>query len=601
MTLTAESTEQSSLKFLSLFEPASKQRSRESKDRLLRLNVAAIDTETTGLDTYSPRVRLTHVSYWTNKGRGRSYPVDHEELSRVKRIAESPDWTKLFFNAKFDMRMLAKRGIIVRGPIIDVRLQANLLLPEERAKKLKHLARKFLKEPFLEAIKMKQWLKENKGKTIGDAPDHIVQPYNLADSRMTLELFYFFMHGIDKYNLWAVIEREMLLMRKVVMPMEDHGAMLDLPEVDKMRVKVRTATASLKTKLLEMTGNPKFNPNSHDQVAKAVYNGTVMPTHFTKTGKPQVNVVALLDSPSEIGSLVVEYRKLSKAGSTYLKNFDRKILHVDFNPGGAKTGRFSSSGPNLQNIPRPKEDNLLGQMRRLFVARPGNTMFFCDYSQIEMRLAAHFSGETHMLEAINAGVDLHDTTCKVVFNLNPNSPDWEIMRYLAKTFNFSILYGAGANQVRETILKQTNGKIRFTQWEVSRRLDTWKEKHPAIMRMFDNVAVEIAKFGGVMNNYGRFIPADSSKSYVGVNYKIQGTAADFMKMKMMQVAMFLKQKETRLFLTIHDELVFDMPRHEAKLARDIVRLMEDHTTYSVPLTCGVAYGPNWFNKKKLTL
>ena len=569
---------------------------------MLREKVVAIDTETTGLDTYNPRVRLTHISYWSNKGKGRSFTVEnHEQVEVVKKIAASDDYTKLFFNAKFDMRMLAKRGIEVRGPIIDVRLQANLLLPEERAKKLKHLARKFLKEPFLEAIKMKQWLKENKGKTIGDAPNHIVQPYNLADSRMTLELFYYFMSGIDKYHLWSVLEREMLLMRKVVMPMEDHGALLDLSEVDKLKVEVRKAMASIKSRMTELTSNPKFNPNSGDQVAKAIFNGSVMPTRFTKKGKPKTDVVALLETPSELSGLVCEYRKLSKAGSTYLKHFDRSILRVDFNPGGAKTGRFSSSGPNLQNIPRPKEDSLLGQMRKVFIARPGHTIFFCDYSQIEMRLAAHFSGEDHMLQAINDGVDLHDVACRVVFNLKPDSPDWDFMRSITKNLNFAVLYGTGAETFRTTMLKNTNGKFRIKRWDAQRYLDQWKEKHPKVMKLFDNVAIEVAKSGGIMNGYGRFIPVDSSASYVGVNYKIQGTAADFMKMKMMLVAKVLRNHETKLFMTIHDELVFDMPRHEAKLGREIVQLMEDRTTYSVPLTCGVRYGPNWYNKKKLVL
>lgn len=547
-------------------------------------------------------MRLTHISYWTNGGRGQSFSVEKlDKVAKVRKILEDTEITKLFFNAKFDIRMLAKIGLIPRGPVIDVKLQANLLLPEERAKKLKLLARKFLKENFFEDLNMRKWLKENKGKTIGEAPAHIVEPYNLADSRMTLELFYYFLDGIDKHNLWAVVEREMLLIRNVVMPMEDHGVMLDLEEVDKLKIAVRKAVSDSKAKLLSLTNNPKFNPNSPAQVSKAVYNGSIMPSRFTEKGQPKVDVIALLETPSELGKLIVEHRKLSKAKSTYLDNFDRKILHVDFNSGGAKTGRFSSSGPNLQNIPRPKEDSLLGNMRRVFVARPGHTMFFCDYSQIEMRLAAHFSGETHMLEAINNGVDLHDVTCRVVFNLNSNSKDWELMRYLAKTLNFAVLYGTGAETFRTTVLNNTQGKIRIKQHEASRYLDDWKAKHPNVMKMFDDVAIEIAKTGGVANNYGRFIPASSSKSYVGVNYKIQGTAADFMKMKMLMVAKMLKDYETQMIMTIHDELIFDMPRHEAKVAKEIVYTMEDLTTYSVPITCGVSYGPNWANKKKVKL
>ena len=590
--------------FLSLFSYNTKVCSPISRERIVKNKIVAIDTETTGLDTHSPRVRLTHISYWTNKGNGSSFSVEnHEKVALVRKILEDEDITKLFFNAKFDIRMLSKIGLVVRGPVIDVRLQANLLLPEERAKKLKHLARKFLKYPYLEDIKMKEWLKNNKGKTIGDAPSHIVQPYNLADSKVTLELFYYFMSGIDKYNLWSVIEREMLLMRRVVMPMEDHGALISLDEVNKLNTTVRKEVARLKYSLIKLTGNHKFNPNSSAQVSAAVYDGSegTMPTRFTKLGKPKADAIALLEMPSKLSSTIVEYRKLSKAGSTYLKNFDRPVLRVDFNQGGAKTGRFSSSGPNLQNIPRPKEDSLLGQIRKVFIARPGNMLFFADYSQIEMRLAAHFSQETHMLEAINDGVDLHDVTCRVVFNLNSNSKDWELMRYLAKTLNFAVLYGIGGETFRTTVLKNTNGKIKISLASAYRYLEEWKDKHPRVMKMFDDVAIEISRTGGVTNHYGRFIPVDSSVSYVGVNYKIQGTAADFMKMKMLVVHDILKGKETKLILTVHDELIFDMVKHEAKLARDIVRAMEDKQTYRVPITCGTSYGINWYDKKKIVL
>lgn len=582
----------------------SKQRSDESKARIVKASVVAADTETTGLDTHDSKVQVTHLSYWKDSGSGAAASIEnHDERNKLAAIAADKGTTKLLFNAKFDLRMLSKVGIRMLGKVIDVMLMAQMLLPDEHSKGLKHLARKFLKDPYLEEIRLKQWLKLNKTKIYGHAPKHIIEPYALADAKRTLELFYYLAAGLDKHNQWHVLEREMILMRRVVMPMESYGAMLDLEEVDRLKIAIRKELKTVKTKLVELSGDPKFNPNSQNQVLSALAKeGVFRPTRFSnKTGRPKADVISLVEYPSELGSLVVRYRKISKASTTYLKNFDKKILRVNLNQGGARTGRFSSSGPNLQNIPRPKENSLLGQMRRCFIARPGDRLLFIDYEQIEMRLTAHFSGEEHMLDAINDGVDLHDVTCRVVFGLNKDSPDWELMRYLAKTLNFAVIYGTGAETFRTTVLKNTDGKIRISLSQASRYIGDWKEKHPMVMKMFDDVAIEVAKTGGITNYYGRYMPVDSRKSYVGVNYKVQGTAADFAKKKMLEVSFVLDGKETKLFLVVHDELIFNLVRNETSIVQTLVDTMEDRHTFKVPLTCSASIGKNWYDKKKLKL
>lgn len=580
-----------------------KTKNQESKNRLILSRIVSTDTETTGLDKYDASVQTTHVSYWTNAGKGKAFAVDnHEERNKVAKFGASLAVTKLLFNAKFDFVTLEKAGVILSGPVIDVLLIAQLLLPNEKKKKLKQLARKLLKYPYLEETRLKQWLKANKTKNFGLAPKHIIEPYALADAIQNLELFYFLAPGLDKHQLWSVLEREMMLMRDVVMPMEEYGAMIDLKEVDALKIKTAKVLKELKTKLVELTGKPDFNPNSSAQVAAAIYNGSVKPTRFSrKTGKPKVDMVAILQQPSEVGILIAQYRKIAKARTTYLKNFNKPILRVNFNQGGTRTGRFSSSGPNLQNIPRPSEDSLLGQMRKVFVARPGSKLLFIDYRQIEMRLAAHFSGEEHMLQAINDNIDLHDVTCKLIFNITPDHPDWIKLRYIAKTLNFAILYGTGAETFSFTVLKNTNGKMRISTYEAARYIGEYQSKHPKIMKMFGTVTNEVAKTGGVVNHYGRWMEVDPRKPYVGVNYKIQGTAADFMKMKMYPVASMLQGRRTKLFLTVHDELGFNLYKEDAKLVKPIVEVMQDNTTFSVPLTCSVSYGDNWHTKKELKL
>lgn len=573
-----------------------------SKKALVRKKIVAIDTETTGLKAHLKTTQTTHISYWTNQGKGHAFPVeDYEQEYKVKELAEDPTVTKVFFNAKYDIRMLSKRGIKVKGPFICLLITARMLLPEEKRINLKHLVRKFLKDPFLEEIRLKQWLKQNGVTAFHLAPPHILIPYSLADAKRTMELFYFFSGGLDKHNLWAVLHRESLLMRATVIPMEDEGIPLDLAEVGRLKIKAREAMQKHKATLCYMTGDPKFNPNSQKQVLAAlVKEGIFRPTDYSiKTGKPKADVVSLLEYPSPLGQEIVVFRKISKAVSTYLNKFDQPVLHVSFNQGGTKTGRFSSSGPNLQNIPRPKEDSLLGQMRRCFVAPKGHYLVFIDYNQIELRLAAHFSQEPHMLKAILAGQDLHDKTCMLLYGINPEDPQWDLLRYLSKTQNFSMLYGTGAKKYRAIVLKQTDGKIRLTLQEATKQVTTWKTKHTYIMRLFDKIGIEVAKTGGITTHYGRFIPVDPRKSYVGVNYRIQGTAADFLKLKMLQLVELLRNTGIKLLLQVHDELVFKVPKSQKHVIKDIVSLMEDHTTFSVPLTCSVAYGKNWYDKHKI--
>lgn len=567
----------------------------------MKQRILAVDTETTGLDVAASDFEATYVSYWTNSGKGAAFPWEDPRHAKLQEALANEDVTKLIFNAKYDLRVFHKYGIQVNGPVIDVLLLAQLLLPDEKVKKLKHLVRKFLKDPYLEEIALNKWKRQNRGVPIGKAPLHILNPYNLADSRRLFELFVYLSAGIDQYNLWAVVEREMLLMQQVVMPMEDYGMAIDLQEVTRLQIAVNAEIVTLRKKMLKVTGNPTFNPNSPKQLLKALQDEKVFyPTRWSlKTGNPKTDVVSLLQTPSELASLVLQHRKIAKAGSTYLDHFNRSVIHATFNQNGARTGRFSSSEPNLQNIPRPKEDNLLGRMRACFTAREKRRLLFADYKQLQLRLAAHFSGEKHMIAAIRSGEDLHDKTCMQLFEITPSDKQWELLRYLAKTLNFSMLFGAGADKICLTVLKDTNGKIRVSLQDMANYVQRWKAKHPAIMKLFDDVHREVAMTGGVVNFYGRFMPVDRMKPYVGVNYKIQGTEADFMKLVMLRLGTLLADYKTSLCLQAHDELGFDWFADEKHIVKDIKRIMEDHKAFKVPLICSFSYGKNWFAKKKL--
>ena len=556
------------------------------------------------LDTYSPKVQVTHISHWNERGIGDAFPIENvDKASKLRKQCRKTDSTKLIFNAKFDLRMLTKEGIKLKGPVIDVLLMAQMLLPDEKGKGLKQLVRKFLLEPFIEEVRLMAWLKANKltKKDMSKAPRHIIEPYALADARQCFELFVYLSTAMDEYHMWHVLEREMILMQIGVMPMEDEGVNLNESKVSDLQIKTRDALKIIKTQMSELTGSATFNPNSTTQVRDELSKeGVWQPTRFSKkTGAPMTDVIALMEYPSDLGALIMKYRKVSKAATTYLRNFKGKKIRVSFNQGGARTGRFSSSGPNLQNIPRPSDDNLLGSIRECFIADRLCRLLFIDYDQIEMRLTAHFSGEEHMLQAINDGVDLHDVTTRKVFNTKKSSIKWKLMRYLAKTLNFSVIYGTGPEVFRTTVLKQTSGEIRITLYEAARYLNEWKEQHPSVMGLFDSTAMEVATTGGIRNHYGRYIPVANGKAYVAVNYKVQGSAADFMKLKMFEVIDFLRGTDIKMLMTVHDELGFNLPKHEAHRVQDLLSLMEDHTSFNVPLTASGGYGRNWANKKDI--
>lgn len=579
---------------------------------MIKPRLLALDTETTGLRVHDPKVITTHVSWFNHKGQGNVIEVGNTstitdaQLVTLNERVNDPNNTLLLFNAKFDIPMLAKVGIRPTCHVVDVMLMAQMVKPGEKNKNLKHMSRKFLNDLYLEEIAMKKWMKENPGKVQGHAPRHIVLPYAYKDARRTLELFHFLEAGMDEYELWPVLEREMTLMRHV-MRMERNGVLIDQSRVDELYIQTTREAKAIKDELVKLTKLPKFNPNSSAQVAKVVYDGSIMPRRFSnKTGKPKVDVVALLESPSTIGSLVVKYRKVTKARSTYLDNL-RKVyadgrLRCSFNQGAARTGRFSSSEPNLQNIPRP-DNTALGNIRSCFIAGQGKRLLFVDYKQIELRLAAHFSGESHMLDAIRKGIDLHGVTCKRMFNIGEIHPKWDELRYVAKTLNFAVLYGTGGETYRLSVLKDTDGAIRLSLHQATSYIDEWKSKHPAIMALFSRVIDDVAKTGGVTNFYGRFLPVDRFEPYVGVNYKIQGTAADFIKMKMMMVSTWLKANnlKTMMLMQVHDELVFELYKEERWIIPRLVKLMEDRSTFQVPLICSVSIGKNWQDKKELKL
>ena len=568
----------------------------------------AIDTETTGLKMYSPRERVKLIS---RCGNGSS--LHGVRSKKIRKILADPKIAKLFWNAKFDIPMLKKEGYKIRGPVIDCMIMSQMTNPDEISHSLKHFARKFLDDPYLEEINLKKWQGRGKNKKpMWDAPDHIMHPYAIKDAVMTHDLFYVLRQGLKELDMVDLFKKEMKIM-KVVMGMEERGLLIDQERTRSLLEVCLNELKTLRNKLCKMTGDPEFNPNSHPQVVKHVYTGEVYPTRFSrKTGEPSADRIALLSLNTDLARSIEWYRKLSKSGGTYLRNIlsgldESGIFRASFNQARAITGRFSSSGYggqrfNLQNIPRPDpRKGVLGRIRECFIARPGYRLFFLDEDQIEIRLTAHFTQEEGMLQAIHNGEDLHNNTCHRMFHIDQSDEAWNLKRYLAKTLNFLVIYGGREQRLQETVYDQTDGELVIPLEDCSEYLERYWEAHPKLQELFDKIAEEVAENGGIRNPYGRFCPVSTSKSYVGVNYLIQGTAADFLKERMLLCADILRGKRSKMLLTIHDELGFEIHHTEKYLVKRLHEAMEDHDTFSVPLTCSVESGKRWGKKKKFQL
>lgn len=560
--------------------------------------VCAVDTETTGLDIYNDDY-CTDISWANNSGQSDVISADSPKFhSYGEWLFNQDDILKVFWNAKFDIPVLRRAGINVRGPIADAMLLARLIHSDEDTVNLKHMARKFLGELFDEDKKMKEWLKKNKDKAHGQAPDRIRIPYARKDAECTMLLWELMLEEATDETL-KLFNVEMAVL-PITQAMEERGLRVDMVEASKLRRKAVAKRQKITRHLQDVVGK-NFNPRSAIQVRKVIYDGTTKVRFYTQSKKPQpaTSRVALQSSGHRLAKPILSFREWDKLASTYCDGIlracnDRGVLHPGFNQAGTRTGRYSSSNPNFQNLPRPGESPL-GHVKDLVIARPGHRLVLIDYEQLEIRIAAHYSQQEHLCDAIMHGKDIHSESCKAVFDKKESSPDWNEYRFYAKTFNFAIQYGAGAEKLQMTILEQTGVWLPLTK--VSKLKDKYAARNDKIMDLFPQVAKEIQRTGGVTNSYGRLVKVRRGKEYVGVNYKIQSTAADLIKSKMPAASSLLVGSRSYLVLQIHDELGFEMHQQDRDLIPQLLDVMEEREKFIVPMTCDVKYGKRWGRKK----
>lgn len=528
------------------------------------------------------------------------YAADAPEKFRA--MLEDRNVVKVGSGVKAQMNALAAAGIRMEGRIEDIELMHYLLNPE-RSHDTAFLAKTYLGMDFGENRQAGTGSLFDEDGPGQDASDHAMETAALLPLADRLLAEMDATEGMRR--LYDGIEEPLI---GVLARMEQTGVKIDLPSLREFAAGLRKNMLEKEAEVRSMAGEPELNVASPKQIGTVIYEKLALDP---KARKPRngnwptdEQTLVKLSGRSPIIDAILEYRGLRKLLSTYIEPFAGFVspqdgrVHTTFNQTLTSTGRLSSSNPNLQNIPIRTDEGR--EIRKAFVAgSPGSVMMSADYSQIELRLMAHFSGDGHLIDAFKAGMDIHSATAAKIFGIDVEdvTPD---QRRIAKTANFGIMYGISPFGLSE--------RLRCTRQEASRIIDDYFRSFPSIRAFIDGTVVAARRNGYVETLFGRrryIADINSANATIrslaernAVNAPIQGTAADIIKLAMTGVDRRLRESgmKSRMVLQIHDELLLEVPEAEIGDVRDmLVGEMENVISLSVPLTVECNYGKTWLD------
>ncbi|MEM8874544.1 MAG: DNA polymerase I [Planctomycetota bacterium] len=587
------------------------------KSRISNLKSAqrfAFDTETDGLGAMS--ADLAGMSFSTEagegwyvavKGMGDAVLPKDDVIAAVKPVLEDPRLKKVGHNIKYDVLAMRRVGVDVRGIETDTMVAAFLLDAAHNSYSLDRLATDLLGEmmtPISDLI--------GKGKkqiSICDVPLDRVADYAAEDADMTLRLAELLLPKLDEFpEIRKLHDHVEVPLIDVLTEMEFNGITVDADVLAKQSEVLGARIDDLEQKIYTEAGKP-FNIGSPKQLQEILFTDLgLKPVRKTKTGySTDAAVLEQLASDHTVPALILEYRQLEKLKSTYLDALGNDInkhtgrIHTSFNPTGAATGRLSSSDPNLQNIPIRTEEGAL--IRSAFVPGGGDEVLLaCDYSQIELRMLAHYCEEPRLIEAFANDEDIHRAVAADVFDtkLDDVTPK---QRGLAKTINFAIIYGVSAFGLARRIED-------LSQKQAQETIDTYKQRFPKIFEFFDQCIADAKEHGYVETIKGRRRPIPEIESRIvsmrqyaertAINSVIQGSAADLIKIAMVDLhaAMTKAKSKSKLLLQVHDELVLECPKDVVEVEASLVcNAMENAMGLRVPLKVDANWAPNWQDAK----
>jgi DNA polymerase-1 len=610
LTLFREFEFTSFMKLLPSVEPAQREYETITSPQRLREVVSsmrhefALDLEATGRDPL--RDSIVGIALCNEKEKAYYVPVGHESAEQIGKQAvldifrplfENRDAGKIGHNLKYDIMLLGRAGVSVSGRLFDTMIAAYLLNPNKPNHNLDEVSFEYLgkrKTSFAEVLKKRRSFAEV---TIDEAA-----PYAAEDAALSYELKDLLFKRLAENDLEKIyfgIEMPLML---VLADMEEAGVKVDAPLLNALSKELAVEIESLSKRIFFLAGE-EFNINSPKQLSKVLFHSLgLSPTKRTKTGfSTDMDVLEELASEHELPREVLNYRSLTKLKTTYidvlpvLVNGESGRVHTSFNQTVAATGRLSSSDPNLQNIPVRGEWGK--RIRAAFIAEEGNLLLSADYSQVELRILAHLSGDEGLIQAFRTGIDIHARTASELFGVPVERVTAE-MRRTAKVVNFGVIYGISAFGLSEA--------LNMERKDAERYITQYFERHPGVKSYSEKVLAEAKEKGYVTTLFGRKRQIPELKSQnrntrlqgerLAVNSPIQGTAADIIKIAMLRISgRFAGESlKGRMILQVHDELLFELPERELDAIKKAVREeMEGAGGLSVPLKVEVGYGRNW--------
>ena len=566
------------------------------------------DTETTGVD--ANQAELVGFAFAIEKGTAYYVPVpaDKEQAQAIveefRAVLEDASIIKVAQNLKYDALILKWYGVELQGEIMDTMLIHYLLEPGLRHN-MDYLAETYLKYQPVSITT----LIGKKGKnqlSMRDVPPEKVSDYAAEDADITLQLKDYLApklkeEGLDK--LYKDIEAPLV---KTLVDLEYEGVNINVEALDTYSKELGTKIQKIEQHIYDTAGT-RFNIGSPKQVGEVLFDKLKIPYRWrkTKTGQYSTNEEKLTELAVEnpIVSDILRFRGLSKLKSTYVDALPRMVnpktgrIHSSFNQALAATGRLSSNNPNLQNIPIRTPEG--AKVREAFIPRDeDHVLLAADYSQIELRLIAEISKDEAMLEAFLAGQDIHRATASKVFDV-PFEEVTKEQRYRAKTVNFSIIYGAGAtNLSRQLDIKRAEAKELIDQYfKQYTGLKTYMEETVEFARQNGYVTTLLGRRRQLRDINSKSSLERSNAERIAINTPIQGSAADMIKIAMINVHKALKEGnfKTKMILQVHDELVFDAHKSELEQLKPIIdeKMRTAIPDLKVPILVGMGVGANW--------
>jgi DNA polymerase-1 len=567
----------------------------------------SFDLEATGRNALT--AGIVGIALCNEKERAFYIPVSHscpqgglqvdkkDTIRALEPILLNEEIAKIGHNLKYDITLLGQEGVNVGGKLFDTMIAAYLLNPNKSNHNLDEVSLEYLskrKTAFMEVLK--------KRASFAEVPIEEAAPYAAEDAALSYELKDILFRKLGECGLDSVyFDIEMPLIT-VLMDMERSGIKIDTGLLNNFSKEMEVEIESIRKRIYFLAGE-EFNINSPKQLSTILFRSLgLSPTKRTKTGfSTGMEVLEELAETHELPREVLDYRSLTKLKTTYIDVLPTLVnpktgrVHTSFNQTVTATGRLSSSDPNLQNIPIRGEWGI--RIRQAFIAEPGNFLLSADYSQVELRILAHMSGDKGLIDAFTRDLDIHTRTASELYGVPLDEVTSE-MRRTAKTVNFGVIYGISPFGLSEA--------LNIGREDARKYIAQYFDRHPGVKEYMERIIKEAEKNGYVTTLLGRTRPIPELKSRnknirqqgerLAVNSPVQGTAADIIKIAMINIGKRLRKESgmARMILQVHDELLFELRESEVEGVGKIVKEeMEGALGLSVPLKVEIGHGRNW--------